>query len=226
MEVLVSMMQNVRKAGSACCVAAALLVAAAPARAQNAPLFGGFYGALGVGVVGLEDSNLDYGGASPNRSIEYYAGWGVSGALGFRLLRYYRLEVEISHRENDVYDVDPGFAPDGTVKTTTYMVNGYYDFPVYSLTGFVPYIGAGVGRAQFSQNVQIDGGTLSNSSSHAFAYQVIGGLEFPVIPRQMSVTLEYRYLATARPLFQDTSGAFYHTDYDSHTVMFGARWAF
>lgn len=217
--------QHVRKSSIAWWVAAGLWVAAAPAQAQDVPLFGGFYGTLGVGVVGLEDSNIDYGGAAPNYSIEYDTGWGVSGALGFRLLRHYRLEVEVSHRENDVYDVDPGFAPGGTVMATTYMVNGYYDFPVYALTGFVPYVGVGVGRAQFSANVQLNGGTLADSSSHAFAYQVIGGLEFPVIPRQMSVTLEYRYLATSRPLFQDMGGFFYHTDYDSHTVLFGVRWA-
>jgi len=222
----VGMLQHVRNGGLALCVATGALVAAGPAWGQDAPLFGGFYGAFAGGVVGLEDAQIDYGGAAPNGSVQYYAGWALSGAVGCRVLRHWRLEVEISHRENDVYDVDPGFAPDGSVTSTTYMVNGYYDFPVYPVTGFVPYIGAGVGRAQFTQNLEVNGGTLSDSSSHAFAYQVIGGLEFPVIPRQMSVTLEYRYLAATRPLFQDMNGFFYHSDYNSHSVLFGLRWAF
>jgi opacity protein-like surface antigen len=90
----------------------------------------------------------------------------------------------------------------------------------------VPYIGAGVGRAQLTQDLRTFSGTLSHSSAHAFAYQAIGGLEFPVLPRQMSVTLEYRYLATTRPLFQDVSGLFYHSNYDSHTILAGLRWGF
>jgi opacity protein-like surface antigen len=226
----VGMFRYVRNGAIAWWVAAGSWMAAAPAQAQDVPLFGGFYGALGVGVVGLEDSHLDYAGAIPNPGIEYDAGWVGSGALGFRLLRHWRLEAEVSHRENDVYDFDPivapGFGPDGTVKSTTYMGNLYYDFPVYRLYGFVPYVGAGAGRAQFNQNIQVNGATWANASSHAFAYQVIGGLEFPVIPRQMSATLEYRYLATTRPLFQDTAGLFYHTDYDSHSLVFGLRFAF
>jgi opacity protein-like surface antigen len=207
-------------------VLAVLLLAAAPARAEVAPFLRGFYLALDGGVVGLEDADIDYGGAFSSGNIQFDAGWGVSGAAGWRVLDFYRLEFEISHRENDVNEVGPGFAADGSMTATTYMVNGYVDFPTYSYSGFVPYIGAGVGRAQFTQDIRIGGGTLSHSNAHAFAYQVIGGLEFPVMPRRMSVTFEYRYLATTRPLFQDLGGFFYHSDYNSHTIFAGLRWGF
>jgi opacity protein-like surface antigen len=205
---------------------ALLLCAAAPARAQVAPIFRGFYLALSGGVVALEDADIDYGGALPNGNIRYDSGWAVSGAAGWRVLHFYRVEFEVSHRENDVFDIDPGFGSDGSMKTTTYMVNGYVDIPTYSYSGVVPYIGAGVGRAQFAQDLQVDGGTLAHSNAHAFAYQVIGGVEIPIIPRQMSTTLEYRYLATTRPLFQDQGGFFYHSDYNSHTFLVGLRWGF
>jgi opacity protein-like surface antigen len=207
------------------CVAL-LLCAAAPARAQVAPIFRGFYLALSGGVVALEDADIDYGGALPNGNIRYDSGWAVSGAAGWRVLHFYRVEFEVSHRESDVFDVDPGFGSDGSMKATTYMVNGYVDIPTYSYSGVVPYIGAGVGRAQFAQDLQVDGGTLAHSNAHAFAYQVIGGLEFPIIPRRMSTTFEYRYLATTRPLFQDQGGFFYHSDYNSHTFLVGLRWGF
>jgi OOP family OmpA-OmpF porin len=200
------------------------LLAAAPARAEIAPMFQGFYLALAGGVVSLEDADLDYGGALPNFSSRFDSGWAISGAAGWRVLRFYRVEVEISHRENDLIDLDPGFGSDGSMKATTYMANGYVDFPTQA--GFVPYIGAGVGRAQFAQDVQVNGGTLAQSNSHAFAYQAIGGVEFPVVPRKMSATFEYRYLATTRPLFQDLGGFFYHTDYNSHTFLAGLRWGF
>ena len=215
-----------QKAGIALGVAAGLLLAAAPARAQQAPLFGGWYGALGVGFVGLGDTNVDYGGAAPNLNLEYYGGWVVSGALGCRVRRYMRFEVEISHRENDVYELGNFYPYNGIVTSTTYMVNGYYDFPVYWHTGFVPYIGLGVGRAQFTQDLNFNAVTVSSSTSHETAYQVIGGLEFPVIFRQMSVTLEFRYLTTSRPQFKDTSGLSFHTDYDSYSFLAGVRWAF
>ena len=214
------------KCGTAGLIAMILLLTAAPARAQIAPFLRGFYVALDGGFVGLQDADIDYGGAAPNGNIQFDAGWGVSGAAGWRVLDLYRVEFEVSHRENDINDVDPGFGGDGTMTATTYMVNGYVDFPTYTYSGFVPYIGAGVGRAQFTQDVVTDGFRLSQSNAHAFAYQVIGGLEFPVVPRRMSVTLEYRYLATTRPLFKDLSGLFYHSDYNSHTLFAGLRWGF
>jgi len=86
-----------------------------------------------------------------------------------------------------VFDVDPGFGPDGSTKATTYMVNGYVDIPTYSYSGVVPYIGAG-GR-QGSIRAGYPGqraARLAHSNAHAFAYQVIGGVEIPIIPRQMS----------------------------------------
>ncbi|HEX4583857.1 MAG TPA: outer membrane beta-barrel protein [Burkholderiaceae bacterium] len=217
---------GVPKGEIALSLASALLLAAGPARGQAGSFFNGSYVALSGGVVGLEDSQLDYGGALSNGNVRFDAGWAVSGAAGWRVLRFYRVEVEISHRENDVTDIDPGFAPDGSMKSTTYMVNGYFDIPIRPYEGVVPYIGAGVGRAQFTQDLQVDGGTLSHTNAHAFAYQAIGGLELPIIPRRMSVTFEYRYLATTRPLFQDQGGFFYHADYDSHTFLAGLRWGF
>ena len=204
----------------------AACLCAAPAGAQYTSVFNGSYLALSGGVVGLEDSSIDYGGAQPNGNVRFDAGWAVSGAAGWRVLHAGRIEIEVSHRENDVFDVDPGFGSNGTVTSTTYMLNGYVDIPVYSFSGVLPYIGAGAGRAQFTHDLQVNGFTLSHSSSHAFAYQVIGGLEFPLIPRRMSTTLEYRYLATARPLFQDQAGFSYHSDYDSHAFMVGLRWGF
>jgi len=203
-----------------------LSLAAAPAGAQAAPIFNGFYLALGGGIVGLEDAQVDYGGAFQGGSIRFDSGWAVSGAAGWRVLDLYRVEFEISHRHNDVWDVDPGFAGGGSVTATTYMVNGYFDFPTYSYAGIVPYVGLGLGRAQFTHEIDVGGAAFSRSSSHAFAYQAIGGLEFPIISRRMSATLEYRYLATTHPLFQDLGGFYYHSDYYSHTVFAGLRWGF
>jgi len=220
------------------CLLAGLLAAVAPARAAAAPLFGQFYFAIDGGVVALQDTTLNYNGTQPNFDLSYDAGWAVSGAAGWRVLDHYRLEFEISRRETDLYN---GYGyyyccccsnSNGSTDVTAYMVNGYYDFPVYGFWGFVPFIGAGVGRAQisqniqgfFSQNVQGFNGTLSNSSGHALAYQAIGGLEFPIIPRRLSTTLEFRYLGSSGPTFQDVNGFSYKADYNSYTFTIGLRY--
>ena len=218
--------EHAPKAAAVALTFVAASLSAAPAGAQYASILNGSYLALSGGVVGLEDTSIDYGGALPNGNVRFDAGWAVSGAVGWRVLHAGRIELEVSHRENDVFDVDPGFGSSGSVTATTYMVNGYVDIPVYTYAGVVPYVGAGVGRAQFTHDLQAGGGIVSHSDSHAFAYQVIGGLEFPLIPRRMSTTLEYRYLSTTRPLFQDEAGFLYHADYDSHTLLVGLRWGF
>lgn len=215
------------------CLLAGLLAAVVPARAAAAPLFGQFYLALDGGVVALQDTTLNYNGAQPNFDVSYDAGWAVSGAAGWRVLDHYRLEFEVSYRANDVsswyWCCYGSNGSNGWTNATTYMVNGYYDFPVYAYAGFVPFIGAGVGRAQLSQNVQgfNNSGfytTLSNSSGHALAYQAIGGLEFPIIPRRLSTTLEFRYLGSSGPTFQDFNGFSYKADYNSYTFTIGLRY--
>ena len=208
------------------CLLAGLLAAVAPARAAAAPLFGQFYLALDGGVVALDDTTINYNGAQPNFDVSYDAGWAVSGAAGWRVLNSYRLEFEISRRQNDAYNSYwCCYGSNGSTDVTAYMVNGYYDFPVYAYAGFVPFIGLGVGRAQISQNVRaFDGTTLSNSSGHALAYQVIGGLEFPLIPRRLSTTLEFRYLGSSGPTFQDVGGFTYKADYNSYTFTIGLRY--
>jgi opacity protein-like surface antigen len=219
-----STQDRARKRGTARLLAAGVVLLAAPLDTEAAPLIGSFYLALNAGAADLEDSTLDYRGSQPNRSIRFDPDYAISGAAGWRVLDFYRVEFEIAHRESDVIDVDPGFFSSGVVTATTYMVNGYFDFP--TTAGVVPHIGLGLGRAQFVHNIQVDGATLSNTNSHAFAYQVIGGLEFPIISHRLAATLEYRYLATTSPLFIDMNRFFYHSDYNSHTFFAGVRWGF
>jgi len=218
--------EELGKGASALLMAAGLLTVTAPGLAEAAPPFDGFYLAVGAGAVGLEDSQIDYEGARPSGGIGYDTGWAVSGAIGWRVLDLYRLELEASHRENDVWHVYSGSPPGGSVASTTYMANGYFDLPLLHYVGLAPYVGLGVGRAQFTHDIRANGATLADSSAHALAYQVIGGLEYPVIPGTISTTFEYRYLSSTHPTFRDQSGLYYHSDYESHTLMVGLRFTF
>lgn len=206
-------------------VAGAVLPLSAVTPALAAPLLGDFYFALNGGLNALEASHIDYAGdVLPRLRTSFDAGWVGSGAIGWRMRDFYRIEFEGAYRENRISDIDPGISPGGRIKATTAMVNGYFDFPTYE--GVIPHVGIGLGRAQLVHEFQVDGSNLADSNSHAFAYQVIGGLEFPIVSYSLASTLEYRYLSTTRETFQDVNGFFYHAHYYSHAVLLGLRWAF
>lgn len=203
---------------------AGFALAGAAVRADQAPAVGSLYLALDGGFAHLEDAPIDYAhGALPGRSIGFEPGWGLSGAIGWRtrLMSRVRAELEIGHRENGVKIVTPGNAPGGSTQATSYLVNGYFDIPICSRLR--PYVGAGLGFAEIHQTLEADGGTLSDSNSHGFAYQFIGGLEV-LLAQRWSATVDYRYLATTSPLFVDRNGLFYNSEYQSHAAFVGLRW--
>ena len=80
------------------------------------------------------------------------------------------------------------------------MVNGYYDFDTGSAV--TPYVGLGVGAARTSHTDSTDNIT---SRQWNFAYQGIVGASYAVND-QMSVSLDYRYFATAKPTYDSTFG--------------------
>jgi opacity protein-like surface antigen len=183
---------------------------------------GRFYLSLHGGVGFLQDPSIDYvNGALPSRGVSVDNGWTIVGAAGWQITPWWRTELELGRRSNDVNTITPGAAASGSIAATTLMVNGYLDFPNRSL--MTPYIGAGVGKAWVSHNLIVDGGTLAGTTSWPWAYQLLGGANLAIAPR-WSVSLEYRFLGTQRGLFQDTQGLFYNADYNNHSVLLGVTW--
>ena len=199
-----------------------LLFAASPSRADDEHGGERPYLALGSGFVHLQDAPVTYGGgALPNRSVGFQPGWAIEGALGWTVTEGKRVELEISHRSNNVKIVTPGSSPGGSETATTFMVNGYLDVPTG--TSVTPYFGAGIGGAMLHQKIAADGTTLTDSNSNAFAYQFIGGLGVALAP-SLTLTLDYRYLATTNPTYSDRNGFSYDSRYQSHNLLLGLRW--
>jgi len=186
------------------------------------PNWAGYYLSLHGGAAFLQDTSVDYvNGAAPNRDLHFNAGWALIGAVGYRPTPWFRVELEGGGRNNSISSINPGSGASGSASATTLMLNGYVDIPIRS--PIMPYIGAGFGKAWLSQNLSIDGATLTSSTSWPWAWQVIVGASTPMTP-QWSVSVEYRYLATQHALFQDTQGLFYNSNYNSQAVLLGLTW--
>jgi opacity protein-like surface antigen len=74
----------------------------------------------------------------------------------------------------------------GSVRTFALMANAWFDFPV---EGFTPYIGGGVGYA----SNEVEHGLVMNGNTGGFAWQVGGGVNFP-IGEKTHLGVGYRYM--------------------------------
>lgn len=152
---------------------------------------------------------------------EFDAGWGVGAAIGFTSGPG-RLEGEISYQKNDFDNVSSGgigLNSTGDITSTSFLVNGYYDFPTNS--ALVPYITAGIGFARLEINdLAILGSPVGNSDDDVLAYQVGFGVGYS-INKQVTLDLKYRFFATADPNFDGTDA-----EYRSHNILLGIRYNF
>lgn len=111
----------------------------------------------------------------------------------------------------------------GSAEAITLMANGYYDFHLPS--GLKPYIGAGLGVAILSANVEGFGRTLTDDSDTVFAYQGIVGVGYEVSMGGMPVTLllDYSYFGSQNPtLTSKATGTEFEAEFDAHYVGLGA----
>lgn len=175
----------------------------------------------GVGIV-ANDSDFKLGATSFDLGMD--TGFVFNAAVGAYLSHHVRVEVEISHRSNDVDDVEVGaFKADngGDWISTSLMFNGYYDFKVSSLPeplGF--YVGGGIGIS--FADLDLDGPVVfGDGDATVFSYQVMAGVSYQ-INDQWRLTAGYRIWSTEDPDFDGT-------DFDAlliHGVEFGVRFDF
>ncbi|MGO1080129.1 OmpA family protein [Inquilinus sp. CA228] len=202
-------------------VAAAAILAAAPAMAQQAT---GVYVGAGAGANILQDNDFSVKGSGANRSASYDPGPAGNIYLGYDWGSF-RADAEISLRSNDVDSVKSSsgtIATNGHQRTIGIMANGYYDFEFGS--PIVPYIGAGVGVAMINQQWKAGGTTFSDFDT-AFAYQGIAGVSYSFAPN-MAATVEYRYLGTTAATFSDGGVSVKADSTGNHTVLVGLRYTF
>ncbi len=204
------------------------LAAAAPAQAQ------GWYAGIQGGVTFAQDADNESGGVNVESTQD--TGFNIGGMVGYDLGNSFRVEGELTYRQNDIDELDVsdlGLGVDelsgtGDVSALSFMANGFYDFDV--AWPVKPYIGGGIGFARVSLN---DAGAeaggvsveLADDEDVVFAYQFGAGLSYPINPT-MLISLDYRYFATSDPEFEDADGDDFDSEYRTHNIGLSVRFRF
>lgn len=198
------------------------------------------YMAFQAGGVWLQNSDNTGGGVDIQSSFK--TGYGLAFRVGDQFAEHWRAEWEISYASNDVDKLkiknDGGLgeyyigqslngtevSASGRVSALSGMANMLYDFtPEYP---YHPYIGAGIGVSRIStHSIGVNGVTVVDDSTAAFAYQGIAGIELDISP-QAAVYLDYHYFAAMNPQLRDTLGEKFDTEYKASNFSIGLRYFF
>lgn len=221
-----------------CLTALALIGASASsALAADPP---GWYASGQAGAAWQEESSTH---GAMNFQSETDPGFALLGAVGRNLGNGFRLEGELGYRQIDLdrlsisNDGGAGAAAGvGSVNGITgnvsggnhvlsFMGNGFYDFDLPN-TKLKPYIGGGIGFARVEANdVRANNVSLVNDSDVVFAYQLGGGVSYP-LTAQTDAFVDYRYFATEDPSFTASNGGIVKSDLETHNVSVGLRYKF
>jgi len=217
----------------------ALALLSAPLAAEAQP-FHGLYVGAGAGFNLPENDPLSTGG-----TINPHGGFVGLGSVGYAFGNGFRAELEGNYREAPLSASNTLFSDSGHLHTYGAMVNVLFDMDI-GVPWLYPYLGGGVGYAwtNFSRQrtfVATAAPLLSqnvNNTQGNFAFQVIGGLSFPIpnIPG-LSITTEYRFFGVpggetfsgtlVSPAFAapvPVSGKIEHQY--NHSFLLGVRYAF
>ncbi len=186
-------------------MAAASLAALSPAHAADT--YGKLFGGVVFGADHDITANLPEVGSGEGR-VDTDTGYGVGGALGYRLSEMFALEGEVAYRSNNVdggFIEDEPFDGDGRLNSLSFMANGVFTAP--SRFGVAPYVGAGVGAAQIR---------TSGDQDLVFGYQAFAGLN-KQFTEKLGAAVEYRYFGANEATLVDGPAAL-TTEYDNHSV--------
>lgn len=162
-------------------------------------------------------------------------GYILGGAVGHRVHQHFRLEAEYSYRFNrasswftatETNGIQTAFAAvpaTGRVYSHAGMFNALYDFSQRRVRCPNFYGGGGIGVLTIDADITA-AATNYVSDDSQFAYQIIGGVNYPVSQR-IEVFGEYRFLgAEDLDVFDATAGTpFGDFDYNSHSLLLGLR---
>lgn len=161
------------KLGRTLAVAAIMAGASGAAHATE-----GWYGRVDAGYSTDGALEVDEGG-----DFDFDSGWAGFAGLGYAFQNGFRLEGELSHRDNEFSDFE------GDARAWAAMANLYYDF---NRGGTVePYIGAGVGQARISTE-GIVGPVEWDDDDSVLAYQAMVGVAIALTER---LDLDVGYLS-------------------------------
>lgn len=203
---------------------------------------GGFGGGSGTYFTifggGLELDDQNSFGIQRNVDVDYGQGWAVGGAIGKRVARNLRAEIEYAFRSQTpdtlaFNGVNQGILS-GFQNSHAAMFNFAYDL-VLGRGNIVPYIGGGVGVASVDSRIAYGPGiaTLDGDDS-SVAYQWMAGISFRARPN-MEMFLEYRFFEIddpkinrfgGPPINGQTPNVLLESEYVSNDIFAGLRFNF
>ncbi len=199
--------------------AAAMSLALNGAAAGEMRSTGTYIGAAG-GLSIARDT--EFSGSGINVDGEHDNGWVGVVNLGHAYANGLRGEIEAGNHRN-AFDKVGGATAGGRSRVYSGMVNGYYDFATG--TGWVPYIGAGIGAGHVNVATSPIGGSTVADNDTALALQGMAGFGFK-FDNNWTGTLEYRYFQTFGANVQTAAGTNIDADYAAHSIMVGLRYTF
>jgi len=205
---------------------AALMASAGSVGVANAT--DGWYGRadVGISIDGELDGDVADGNTTADFGPDLEDGWIGDIGAGYGFGNGFRVEGELSYRNNqfdaiDVADPIDGTVAGGSVNTWALMGNLLYDFN--SNGRFQPYLGVGAGAAR--PRVKIDGG--GSATDTVFAYQGLAGLGIALSDRT-TLDIGYRYFVAPDVDISEAWGTGFtsEVDYQHQAVTVGLRWQF
>jgi OmpA-OmpF porin, OOP family len=205
------------------CIAVMALAGGGQAQAQLLPSGPGHWYLGGeAGWSDLEDQTDRVSGAGVAKAT-YDSGYAL-GVRGGYQMGPWRIEEEYVYHGNDLNRLSVGGVSipgvSGSRDSHAIMTNVLYDFELgWPVT---PHVGVGIGAVDVVEHAKVAGiGALSNDDSWQFGYQAIVGASYDFNPN-VSLELDYRYLATTDPTFhiaKNLGGGTYRTGYDTHNIL-------
>jgi OmpA-OmpF porin, OOP family len=209
---------------SAIAITAAALPAAA--HAQDA---GGLYGRIDGGYSPGAGADIDTA-ALIGVGADQKDGYLVSGAIGFADESGFRVEGEVSHRQNKL-KASPTLDPGGKLSATSAMLNGYYEFGG-SEAKIRPYLGAGAGVSRAKLRADNSAPLLPVSIDDkrtGFAWQAMAGVAVKMSDK-LAVDIGYRYFVAPEikgsALSPPGAPTPFDAEYKQHAATVGLRLGF
>jgi len=154
-----------------------------------------------------------------SEKMEFNIGLTFGGIVGYDFGNNFRLEGEISYRENDIRNVG---GEDPQAATSSMMLNGYYELPL--MQPLILYFGGGIGVAT-AQLETISLGQMIDANETLFAYQLEAGIGWNYNPK-VNFSMGYRFFDAADPEFVLPAGQRVRMDLENHELILKMRYLF
>jgi OOP family OmpA-OmpF porin len=178
----------------------------------------GIYVGATAGATLRPDTTL----SSPSlgsQTIDFDVKYMFGGFVGYDFGNNFRLEAEISYRENDIRN---GGGEDPQAGTSAFMFNGFYDLPI--MKSFNLYFGGGLGVAT-AQLETISLGQAIDANENVFAYQLETGIGWNY-SSTVNFSLGYRFFDAADPEFVLPAGQRVRMGLKNHELILKMRYLF